>query len=365
MPFVIDAHEDLAYSMLTFGRDYRRSAYETRRLEQDGEMPNLNGHALLGWPEYQRGQVAIVFSTLFAMPKHHASGPWENQVYRNPVEGHKVLSMQADLYERMCDESPDKFRLVRSRADLSAVLAPWEQTLADPVENPHPTGLVFLMEGAEGIADPAELVEWWERGLRILGPVWAGTRFCGSTYEPGPFTREGQRLLVMMAELGLTLDIAHMSEEAALEALDRYPGPIVCSHANASALLYGDVVKRHLSDHVLRRLFERDGLVGLMPFNRFLLPGWKNTDPREQVSLIMYLNHIDHVCQLAGSARHTAIGTDYDGGFGWPAVPLEIDTIADLQKLAPMLSERGYAPEDIDGIFSGNWRRHLENTLPE
>jgi hypothetical protein len=58
MPFIIDAHLDLAYNALTFGRDYLRPAAETRRLEQDGPTPERTGHSLLGWPEFQRGQVA-------------------------------------------------------------------------------------------------------------------------------------------------------------------------------------------------------------------------------------------------------------------------------------------------------------------
>jgi len=44
------------------------------------------------------------------------------------------------------------------------------------------------MEGADCINDFGELEEWWDMGLRFIGPAWAGTRFCGGTKEPGPLT---------------------------------------------------------------------------------------------------------------------------------------------------------------------------------
>ena len=68
MPLIIDSHCDLAWNMLNFGRDYTRSAAETREKEKGTLAPEKNGASLIGWPDYQRGQVAIVFSTLFAAP---------------------------------------------------------------------------------------------------------------------------------------------------------------------------------------------------------------------------------------------------------------------------------------------------------
>jgi len=64
-------------------------------------------------------------------------------------------------------------------------------------------------------------------------------------------------------------------------------------------------------------------------------------------------------------ARHAGLGTDFDGGFGMQVVPAEIDTIADLQKLVPLLADKGYNPDDITAILGGNWLRHLLYLLPE
>ena len=68
MHLIVDAHEDLAWNALTFGRDYTRSALDTRQAELKTETPWRNGNTLLGLPEYLQGQVAVVFGTLFVAP---------------------------------------------------------------------------------------------------------------------------------------------------------------------------------------------------------------------------------------------------------------------------------------------------------
>lgn len=68
-------------------------------------------------------------------------------------------------------------------------------------------------------------------------------------------------------------------------------------------------------------------------------------------------DQIDRVCQLTGSARHAAIGSDLDGGFGREQSPRDLDTIVDLQQIAGLLAARGYAPEDVALVMHGNWLR--------
>jgi membrane dipeptidase len=68
---------------------------------------------------------------------------------------------------------------------------------------------------------------------------------------------------------------------------------------------------------------------------------------------------------LAGDAKHVGIGTDFDGGFGLQSVPAEINTIADLQKLVPLLGKRGYTRNEITAIMGENWLSLLKETLPK
>ncbi len=375
---IIDAHEDLAYNILTFGRDYTRSALETRNLEAGTQTPLRNGDSLLGWPEYQKSQVAVVFGTLFVSPGHRQSEPWETQVYHDTAEANHLYRGQVDAYYRLTGENPDKFRLVLRHSDLQDLLDTWESRAdnAKPEVTPRdeeegettprpglPVGLVILMEGAEGVRHPDELEEWWEMGVRIIGPAWAGTRFCGGTRQPGPLTQEGFALLEAMAGLGFALDLSHMDEAAVMQALDIYEGTILASHANAWSLLRNDS-NRHLTDQAIRGLVDRDGVMGIVPFNVFLKSGWRSGDARNEVSINHVVAQIDHVCQIAGSSKHAALGTDFEGGFGLQSVPAEIDTIADLQKLLPLLAEKGYSDDDIRGILYGNWLRMLQRILP-
>lgn len=345
--------------MLTFGRDYTLSIAETRRRESGSYIVENNGDTTLSWQEYQRGGVALVFATLFAAPARVKVAEWDTQVYANAGEAYQVYSKQLETYDRLFDRHPDKFTPVLSARQLEAVLERWNQP-----EGGAPTGLIRLMEGADGVRTIGELEEWWERGVRIIGPAWMATRYCGGTREPGPLTSEGHALLEAMASIGFSLDLSHMAWEAALEALDSYEGPILASHANALSQVKNGNSNRFLTDEIITGILQRDGVIGIVPFNRFLIQGWKNSDPRTDCPLELVAAQMDYICQKAGDARHVGFGTDFDGGFGLQQIPPELDTIADLHKLAPLLEARGYSAADIDGLFGGNWIELLRRTLP-
>ena len=361
-PLIVDSHEDLAYSIISFGRDYTRPAAETRRIEKENgsPTPGHNGNTLLGWPDYQRGRVAVVFGTLFVVPERRKAGDWEGLCYSDYDQAHRLYRDQMEAYRDLVDRRPDYFRLIGSQADLEIVLSHWNDSGADT----HPVGIVPLMEGAEGVRTPAELERWWDWGVRLIGPAWAGTRFCGGTREPGPLTDDGRALLKGMAGIGFTLDLSHMDELAARQSLDFYPGPIIASHANAAAVIPEYDGNRLLSDGIIKGLIARDGVIGVIPYCRFLKPDWKMEAGRDGITLETLATHIDHICQMAGNARHVGLGTDFDGGFGVESVPAEVDTIADLQKLVPILADRGYIEADISAILGGNWLRHLRTRLP-
>ena len=364
MTLIIDSHEDLAWNIVNLHRDYTRSALQTREAERGTPIPAFNGSTLLGWPQYIDGQVAVVFGTLYCGPKRLDQGKYPVRVYTTPEEAHRCYRENLDAYHRLTDENPNHFRLLHNRSELSTHLLEWENYLNQSQEEPPPVGIVVLMEGAEGIRQPAEVEQWVEWGVRLVGPAWAGNQYCGGTREPGPLTKQGIQLLEHMADLGIILDISHMDHASARQSLDLYAGQVIASHSNAETLIRGIPINRHLQDETIRQLIERDGVMGIVPLNAFLDWEWRDHGGRQAITLDHYIAQIDHVCQLAGNTLHVALGTDFDGGFGVESVPAEIDTIADLQKLAPRLAEKGYNEEDIVRIFSGNWLRILENNLP-
>jgi membrane dipeptidase len=366
MPLVIDSHQDLAYNMLTWGRDYTRSVQETRRLEAGTNVPSINGDCIVGWPEYQRGQVAAVFATLFATPAKKKEA-YDTIWYADVETAHRLYRNQITIYRRLSDSNPDKFRLVASTKELDSVVDEWSKpALNGEHSEGHPVGLIYLMEGADGIRSPRELSEWYDMGLRLIGLAWAGTRYCGGTSEPGPLSPEGRELIAAMADYNFVLDLSHMDEAAALESLDRYEGPVMATHSNCAALMKGSETNRHLPDRVIEGLIERDAVIGLIPLNTFLKVGWirKNGSRRDEVPLDVLISHIDHICQIAGDSLHAGIGSDFDGGFGLQSIPPELDSIADLQVISSGLKARGYGEADVENILGGNWLRFLRRNLP-
>lgn len=364
MPLIVDAHADLAYNALKYGRDYSLSAAEIRKREVGSYAVADNENATVGWEDYQRGQVALIFATLYAMPARWSqNNPEGRQVYKTFDEANRLCRAQMDFYRRLSDSSPDKFRLVTNRRELEEALQRWNAPARG--ENGRPVGMIPLMEGADAIRGADELEEWHDLGLRLIGLAWVGTRYSGGWKEPGPLTAEGRKLLAAMADFNFILDVSHMDEKAALEALDSYRGPIVATHGNCLALLPDADSNRHFSDRVIEGVIERDGVVGVTVYNSYLKSGWKTgRDRREEVPLDVVAAHIDHICQIAGDSLHAGIGSDLDGGFGLESIPPEMDTVADLQKLAPLLQARGYSEQDVENIFGGNWIARLRRELP-
>jgi membrane dipeptidase len=118
--------------------------------------------------------------------------------------------------------------------------------------------------------------------------------------------------------------------------------------------------QRQFSDEQLRALIARGAVIGAAFDNWMLQPGWKRGAlDNPPVRLANVVDHIDHICQLAGNSRHTGIGSDLDGGYGREQSPADLDTIADLQMLVGLLDERGYSEADVEAILHGNWVRWL------
>ena len=353
--FIVDAHLDLAYNALQKGRDPRRKLTELRA----AEAPEYKrGIPTVSFSAMRRGGVGLVFATLFNSPQDNPfpDGSDEDETYATPEQAHRLGMQQVDFYRRLVDED-ESLRLVTDVATLDEVVASHDGAAERPL-----LGLLLLMEGADHIRAPEETEQWRDLGVRVIGPAWDDTRYCDGAWRGSKrgLSLDGRRLLDVMADLGLILDLTHMSELAALQALDAYPGPVVATHANARALV---PTERQLSDKQIRLIGERDGVIGCVLFNAFLRAGYRKGDSKALVTLDTIVAHIDHVCQLIGDARHAGIGSDLDGGFGAADIATPLDSIADLPLIGGALRERGYSEADVAGIMGGNWVALLRRTL--
>jgi membrane dipeptidase len=358
-PFIIvDAHQDIAYNHVSFGRDFSWPALKTRQSENNSPgSVRYRGLATLGLPDALLGRVGLIFATLYVSPAW-SSFATPGASYETPQQAYQMAMRQLDYYKRLAD-SDERVMLVRSQRELNTLLDTWREGTEF---GEHKLGLVVLMEGADPILEPAQLEEWFYEGVRIIGPAWSETRYAGGTGRPGPLTSLGFELLERMADRGMILDLSHLAEEAYFQAIDRYEGTLIASHSNPRNFLDSD---RMLSDEMIMRLAERDGVIGVAFFNRFIDRNWASGMSRDRVTLRNVTDIIDYICQLTGSARHVGIGTDLDGGFGAEAIPYPIDTISDLWLMRKTLEKRGYAEDDVKAILSGNFLRMLFQALPE
>ena len=350
---IIDAHLDLAWSALQWNRNLLESVYTIRATEAKvAEKGRAQNTVCL--PELRRGQVAVSFVTMLARSTGHKV---EYLDYGSQSQAYGVAKGQLAYYRAL--ETDDHARVLEDSASLRAHIAEWEEWESKGAESHKtpPLGFVISMEGADPIRDPAQLEEWWDAGLRLLGPTHYGPgRYAGGTGVEQGLTALGEHLLREMNRLGMLLDLTHMSDEAFWEAVKIYDGAVLASHNNCRALVPH---QRQFSDDQLKLIIERDGVIGAAFDIWMLQPGFVRGGSNQSVFIETVIDHIDHICQLAGNSRHAAIGTDLDGGFGREQSPCDLDTIADLQQLPQKLAARGYQADDIVNIMHGNWLRFL------
>ncbi|QDU62186.1 Membrane dipeptidase (Peptidase family M19) [Planctomycetes bacterium Pan216] len=357
---MIDAHLDLAWNSIYFDRDLTLEVEEIRQREQGMADHPSRGRVTTSLAALRRAGIGVAIVTLLARggPSFRRASEGFRRTdldYASPTSAYAVAKGQLAYYRLL--EEQGHLRILLTASDLEEHWRRWN-------ENPStPLGAIISTEGTDPIVTPDQAQAWWEDGLRAAGLAHYGpSQHAFGTGCSGPLTEAGRALLKEMDLLGMLFDVTHLCDESFWEALDLFGGSVLASHHNCRALVPGD---RQLADDQIKAIVQRDGVIGA-PFDAWMMsPGWiiGETSP-EAVSIEAAVDHLDHICQLAGSARHVAIGSDLDGGFGTEQTPHELDTIADLQQLEGILSRRGYSAEDIAAIFHGNWLRLLGRSLP-
>ncbi len=358
---IIDAHLDLAWNAISFNRDLTLPVDEVRLAESalDDHPARRGGTVTL--PELRRAGVAVCVATLLARAGSAPANPSRRGLrtdldYASSSIAHAVAQGQLSYYRLL--ESQGLVSVIQDRSGLQEH---WDRWRSKP--DSTPTGILVGMEGTDPIVAPDQVEQWWRSGLRVAGLVHYGHgRYACGTGADGPLTVAGRELLVHFKRLGIALDATHLCDRSLDEALDLFDGSIFASHHNCRALVPGE---RQLADRHILELICRGGVIGTALDAWMLYPGWvRGVTDRQVVGLAAVADHIDHVCQLAGDASHAAIGSDLDGGFGIEQCPRELDTIADLGKIAGILAARGYSDSNLDSVFHGNWLRFFLDALP-
>jgi membrane dipeptidase len=353
---IIDSHLDLAWNALQWNRDLQQPLSTIHEQEKDTPGPGC-GQGTVSLTELRKGRVALCFATLLARstgrPKPHID-------YSSPAQAYGIAQGQLAYYRGLANAG--EVRIIHEIFGLENHFAEWQAWESNTTLNQPPLGIMISMESADPILSPEQLPAWKEAGLRVIGPAHYGPgRYTGGTSTELGFTKEGFLLLHEMEKLNIVLDLTHLTDKAFWEAMGQFKGTILASHNNCRAIVPH---QRQFDDEQIRAIIARDGVIGTAFDNWMIHPDWKHGEKENpKVILEDVVNHIDHVCQLAGNCSHSAIGSDLDGGFGREQSPADLDTIADLQRIAIILEKRGYNQENISMIMHGNWLRLLRSIL--
>ena len=350
--FTIDAHLDLAMNATEWNRDLRCSVAAIRRREEGLADKPDRAKGTVSLPELRKGNTGLVVATQIA--RYVAPGnPLPG--WNSPEQAWAQTQAQLAWYKTM--EEAGEMVQVKDIGSLEKQVGIWKE---GTVHDHKPVGYILSLEGADSLVTIDYLERAYEYGLRALGPAHYGPgRYANGTDATGKMNADGLTLLREMERLNIILDATHLCDDAFWQAMDHFQGPVWASHNNCRALVNHN---RQFSDDMIKTLIERGAVIGGALDAWMMIPGWQRgiSIPQDMnCNLEKMIDHMDHICQLAGNTLHVGIGTDLDGAFGKEQCPYDLETIADLQKIPLLLDQRGYNSQDIENIMHGNWLRFL------
>ncbi len=350
--FIFDAHLDLSMNAMEWNRDLCLPLPEIREREKGLNDKPDRGNGIVCFEELRKGNIGLVVATQIArFVKPGSSLPG----WASPEQAWAHTQGQLAWYRSM--EARGELKQITNLNELEQHLHYWN----DGTDTRQKAiGYILSLEGADSLVHIGHVETAYNYGLRAIGPAHYGPgRYAQGTDATGQMGKEGQALLKEMERLGIILDATHLCDDSFWEAMEHFNGPVWASHNLCRSLVNHN---RQFSDAQLKELISRGAVIGGVLDAWMMVPNWQRgvSQPKDMhCNLAVMVDHLDHICQLAGNALHVGIGSDLDGGFGTEQGPYDLDTIADLQKIPDILSQRGYRALDIENIMHGNWLRFL------
>lgn len=352
--FTIDAHLDLSMNALEWNRDLTKPLSAINAREKGLTDKPDRAKATVSLPELRKGNIGLVVATQIARYVD-VDNPLPG--WHSPEQAWAQTQGQLAWYKAMEDEG--EMVQIRDLESLEKHLHLWIHEL--PLGT-KPIGYILSLEGADSIVNLHYLEKAYASGLRALGPAHYGPgRYANGTDAKGGLVGKGRELLKEMERLNIILDATHLCDDSFWEAMDHFQGHVWASHNNVRALVDHN---RQFSDEQIKVLVERGAVIGGAMDAWMMVPNWVRgkSDPKAMdCGLEKLIDHMDHICQIAGNANHIGIGSDLDGAFGREQCPYDLESIADLQKIPGLLKKRGYADQDIEKVMHKNWLRFLRN----
>ena len=370
---LFDSHLDLALNGVDWNRDLKQTVDDIRAQETSLHMQDAGRRTnTLSLPELRRSELVVCLATLLSRlePQINHSFGWTT-----PEACYAMAQAHLAYYRAM--EKLGHMRMIRTKSDLKSHVDTYlQETTFNPAHAPQqgertsgatdcklPLGFILTMEGADPILDPDNVFEYHANGLRALGLTHYGTnRYGGGTNSQVGLSLDAIPLLKNCEELGITIDLTHLSDVAFWQVLENFNGPVHASHQNARGICNW---QRQFSDEQIRAVIERNGVLGVAFDVIMLQEGYVRgiTPPAERMERAV--DQMAYVADLAGSINHVGIGSDLDGCFGNEQTPIDLERYRDLQKLVGLMEKRGFSTQDIEAVFHQNWLRFFASALPD
>lgn len=213
-------------------------------------------------------------------------------------------------------------------------------------------GCLMHLEGADALGPDEEILYLLQRlGLRSLGLTWNNRNLLadGVGEEPGAggISKKGRQIIRLLDQLGILLDLSHVSMRSFYDALDIYPKPVLVSHANARALCNH---RRNMDDSQLKALAGNGGVIGINQ-----VPDFIKADTHPHMDDL--LDHLVYIAGLIG-VEHLALGSDFDGDDA-----LLMPGVQDYSRWPELLASRGFSAGEIAMILRENALRVIRAVL--
>lgn len=297
---VVDLHNDVMLDVHAHKRDIA-----TRSPVGHSDLPRL-----------REGGVDVQVLALFVHPKE-------------AERGFARITELLDAFDRFAAAHSGMLELATSVAEIARLEAAGRLAVVLAVEN---------ASALEGHPDRVEGL--YQRGVRMMGLTWNNSNgLADGAMEThhGGLTPLGRQVLTRMQELGMVVDVSHLSEQSFWNVLEATRGPIVATHSNAAGLTPHP---RNLTDEQLQAIARRGGAVGVNFYPTFT----------GGASLAQILDHLEYLVNVMG-ADHVALGSDFDGFTGRVN---DLEDVSRLPGLTAGLLSRGHDAEAVKKILGGN-----------
>ncbi|MGB2982809.1 MAG: membrane dipeptidase [Candidatus Bipolaricaulia bacterium] len=292
---------------------------------------------------------------------------------RYPDRERERADSMLDAIEGMCASTGHELAVARTKEELGAAF------------EGGPMAALIGLEGADPLGGRAEnLRQFFDRGVRDLIFAWRDNLFSGTAFgRNDPLTGEGERLLGLCEELGVMVDVSHLSDAAFEDVRRAATRPFIASHSDCRAL---SASPRNMTDDMIRALADRGGVMGINFSTPFLSPeslagwekvktrldleglGWREQERRvleeavgvPRPSFEWVVRHVLHVIDVGGEDV-VGLGGDLDGIVH---APNGLNGVEDYPKVAAALGEAGLSRSQIEKVCHLNFLRAFSDVLP-